>query len=81
MFLRSYSVVFFMVHVNLTHPLCGIFPGLIAWDSISPDKQEVSGKMGGTVTLRCCYDSSDEYVILYWDYSNWYNLLEVSIIK
>uniref|UniRef100_A0A8C5C5D2 Ig-like domain-containing protein n=1 Tax=Gadus morhua TaxID=8049 RepID=A0A8C5C5D2_GADMO len=26
--------------------------------------------MGGTVTLRCCYDTSDEYVILYWDYSN-----------
>ena len=53
----------------------------MAWDSISPDKQEVSGKMGGSVTLRCCYDTGDEYVILYWDYCNWYNLLEVSIIK
>ena len=81
MFLTYYSVVFFMVHVYLSRPLCGIFPGLIAWDSISPDKQEVSGKMGGSVTLRCCYDTGDEYVILYWDYCNWYNLLEVSIIK
>ncbi|KAK0142924.1 T cell receptor alpha variable 3 [Merluccius polli] len=55
-----------MVHVNLTRPLCGLFPGLIAGDSISPDEQEVSGKEGQSVTLRCSYDTSYENVDLYW---------------
>ena len=64
MFLTSYSVVFFMVHVNRTHPLCGLFPGLIAGDSISPDKQKVSGKEGASVTLRCTYETSSDYVDL-----------------
>ena len=55
-----------MVHVNLTRPLCGLFPGLIAGDSISPDEQEVSGKEGQSVKLICSYNTSNGYVDLYW---------------
>ena len=66
MFLTSYSVVFFMVHVNRTHPLCELFPGLIAGDSISPDGPKVSGKEGGSVTLRCTYSTRDTSVYLNW---------------
>ena len=66
MFLTSNSVVLFMVHGNLTRPLCELFPGLIAGDSISPDVQKVSGKEGGSVTLRCTYETSYNYVRLYW---------------
>jgi len=42
------------------------FAGLTAGDSISPDEQEVSGKEGESVTLRCSYDTSREYAYLYW---------------
>ena len=67
MFLTSNSVVLFMVHGNLTRLLCELFPGLIAGDSISPDGvQKVSGKEGGSVTLRCTYETSYSYVRLYW---------------
>ena len=66
MFLTSNSVVLFMVHGNLTRLLCELFPGLIAGDSISPDEPKVSGKEGGSVTLRCTYDTSDDRVRLYW---------------
>ncbi|KAK0144432.1 T cell receptor alpha variable 3 [Merluccius polli] len=65
MFFTSYSAASFMVHVNLTRSLCGLFPGLIAGDSISPDEQEVSGKEGQSVTLRCSYDTSSENILLY----------------
>uniref|UniRef100_A0A8C5AKG4 Ig-like domain-containing protein n=1 Tax=Gadus morhua TaxID=8049 RepID=A0A8C5AKG4_GADMO len=34
--------------------------------SISPDEPKVSGKEGGSVTLRCNYETSSEYVRLYW---------------
>ena len=52
-----------MVHVNLTRPLCGLFPGLIAGDSISPDEQEVSGKEGQSVKLKCSYNTSYGYLL------------------
>ena len=66
MLLRSYSVMFLRVHVNLTNRLCWLFPGLIAGDSIAPANPEVGGKEGASVTLRCTYATSDEYVDLYW---------------
>ena len=55
-----------MVHVNLTRPLCGLFPELIAGDSISRGEQEVSGKEGQSVKLSCSYVTSSENVYLYW---------------
>ena len=55
-----------MVHINLTHSLCGLFPGLIAGDSISFDKQKVSGKEGASVTLKCTYDTGSDNVHLHW---------------
>ena len=80
MFLTSYSVVFFMVHVNRTHPLCGLFPGLIAGDSISPDEPKVSGKEGGSVTLRCTYSTSYTAVYLYW-YRHHFNQAPLYILR
>ena len=55
-----------MVHINVTHSLCGLFPGLIAGDSISFDKQKVSGKEGASVTLKCTYDTGSDNVHLHW---------------
>ena len=55
-----------ILNVYLTHSLCGLVQGLIAGDSISPDKQEVSGKEGASATLRCSYETSEENVRLYW---------------
>uniref|UniRef100_A0A3Q1HNA0 Ig-like domain-containing protein n=1 Tax=Anabas testudineus TaxID=64144 RepID=A0A3Q1HNA0_ANATE len=39
---------------------------LIAGDSISADQHEVSGREGQSVTLKCTYQTSDNYVYLYW---------------
>ena len=54
------------MNVYLTHSFCGLVQGLIAGDSISPDKPKVSGKEGASVTLRCSYETSVEDVLLYW---------------
>ena len=53
-----------ILKVNLTHYFCGLVQGLIAGDSISPDKQKVSEKEGASVTLRCTYETSSDYVDL-----------------
>ena len=55
-----------ILKVNLTHYFCGLVQGLVAGDSISPDKQKVSGKEGASVTLRCTYETSSDYVDLEW---------------
>lgn len=44
-------------------PLC---PGLIAGDTISPEGDEVSGREGESVTLRCKYQSGSSNPYLYW---------------
>uniref|UniRef100_A0A3B4WGA4 Ig-like domain-containing protein n=1 Tax=Seriola lalandi dorsalis TaxID=1841481 RepID=A0A3B4WGA4_SERLL len=43
-----------------------LFPGLIAGDTISPARDEVSGREGESVTLSCQYQTTDTYVYLYW---------------
>ena len=55
-----------ILNVYLTHYCCGLVQGLIAGDSTSPDKQEISGKEGASVTLRCSYETSFKNVDLYW---------------
>uniref|UniRef100_W5MGE5 Ig-like domain-containing protein n=1 Tax=Lepisosteus oculatus TaxID=7918 RepID=W5MGE5_LEPOC len=40
--------------------------GMTAEDLISSLQTKVSRKEGESVTLRCSYDTSDEYVYLYW---------------
>ncbi|XP_044224534.1 uncharacterized protein LOC122994068 [Thunnus albacares] len=44
---------------------CALFPGLIAGDTISPVKEEVSGREGESVTLTCTYQTSYS-ADLYW---------------
>uniref|UniRef100_W5MGI0 Ig-like domain-containing protein n=1 Tax=Lepisosteus oculatus TaxID=7918 RepID=W5MGI0_LEPOC len=39
---------------------------MTAEDSITPLQTQVSRKEGESVTLSCSYDTSDEYVYLYW---------------
>ena len=39
---------------------------MIAGDSIAPANPEVGGKEGASVTLRCSYETSEDYVYLYW---------------
>uniref|UniRef100_A0A3B4WNW0 Ig-like domain-containing protein n=1 Tax=Seriola lalandi dorsalis TaxID=1841481 RepID=A0A3B4WNW0_SERLL len=43
-----------------------LFPGLIAGDTISPARDEVSGREGESVTLSCQYETRSEYPDLYW---------------
>uniref|UniRef100_A0A672HG52 Ig-like domain-containing protein n=1 Tax=Salarias fasciatus TaxID=181472 RepID=A0A672HG52_SALFA len=43
-----------------------LFPGLTAADTISPDRQEVSGREGQSVTLSCSYQTGSSGVYLYW---------------
>uniref|UniRef100_A0A672HFD8 Ig-like domain-containing protein n=1 Tax=Salarias fasciatus TaxID=181472 RepID=A0A672HFD8_SALFA len=39
---------------------------LTAADTISPDRQEVSGREGQSVTLSCSYQTDSSGVYLYW---------------
>uniref|UniRef100_W5MGG7 Ig-like domain-containing protein n=1 Tax=Lepisosteus oculatus TaxID=7918 RepID=W5MGG7_LEPOC len=39
---------------------------MTAEDSITPLQTQASGKEGKSVTLSCSYDTSDEYVYLFW---------------
>uniref|UniRef100_A0A672H6S6 T-cell receptor alpha/delta variable 26.0 n=1 Tax=Salarias fasciatus TaxID=181472 RepID=A0A672H6S6_SALFA len=39
---------------------------LTAADTISPDRQEVSGREGQSVTLSCSYQTDSDYPYLYW---------------
>ena len=55
-----------ILKVYLTQYFCGLVQGLIAGDSTSPDKQEISGKEEASVTLRCSYETSFKNVDLYW---------------
>uniref|UniRef100_A0A4W6CF95 Ig-like domain-containing protein n=1 Tax=Lates calcarifer TaxID=8187 RepID=A0A4W6CF95_LATCA len=46
---------------------CSVLPQrLTAGDSISPERGEVSGREGQSVTLRCRYETSASGVRLYW---------------
>uniref|UniRef100_A0A3Q3GPA6 Ig-like domain-containing protein n=1 Tax=Labrus bergylta TaxID=56723 RepID=A0A3Q3GPA6_9LABR len=42
------------------------FTGLTAGDKIYPAVDEVRGTEGESVTLRCNYETTSEYVYLYW---------------
>lgn len=55
-----------MNNVSLMASFSTLFPGLIAGDSISPEKDEVSGTEGQSVNLTCQYQTSDDDVLLYW---------------
>ena len=66
MFIYFFTNLKCILNVYLTHSFCGLVQGLIAGDSISPDKPKVSGKEGASVTLRCSYETSSDYVFLYW---------------
>ncbi|KAL7879713.1 hypothetical protein SRHO_G00020090 [Serrasalmus rhombeus] len=43
-----------------------ITSGVFGADRIGPDDQDVSGKEGEHVKLKCSYETSGEYVLLYW---------------
>ena len=47
-----------MNNVSLMASFSLLFPGLIAGNSISPVKDEVSGREGESVTLTCTYDKA-----------------------
>ena len=70
-----------ILKVYLTQYFCGLVQGLIAGDSISPDKPKVSGKEGASVTLRCTYGTSFYYVDLYWYRQRLTRLLSLYSIK
>ena len=55
-----------MNNVSLMASFSLLFPGLIAGDKISPEQDEVSGREGESVTLTCNYETSDDYVVLFW---------------
>ncbi|KAK2822926.1 hypothetical protein Q5P01_022991 [Channa striata] len=42
------------------------FIGLIAGDTISPERDQVSGTEGQTVKLRCNYETTAGAALLYW---------------
>lgn len=55
-----------MNNVSLMASFSLLFPGLIAGDTISPVKDEVSGREGESVTLTCTYDTNGTWSYLYW---------------
>lgn len=55
-----------MNNVSLMASFSPLFPGLIAGDKISPVRDEVRGREGGSVTLKCTYETSDTIVRLHW---------------
>uniref|UniRef100_A0A671TYX0 Ig-like domain-containing protein n=1 Tax=Sparus aurata TaxID=8175 RepID=A0A671TYX0_SPAAU len=55
-----------MNNVSLMASFSTLFPGLIAGDSISPEKDEVSGTEGQSVNLKCQYETTETYVALHW---------------
>ena len=55
-----------MNNVSLMASFSLLFPGLIAGDTISPVKDEVSGREGESVTLTCTYDTTETTPWLYW---------------
>eukprot|EP00063_Salmo_salar_P020733 XP_013995568.1 PREDICTED: uncharacterized protein LOC106569105 [Salmo salar] len=46
--------------------------GMVSGDSVTPDKEEYTPTEGSSVSLRCTYETSSEYIYLYWfrHYSN-----------
>ena len=55
-----------MNNVSLMASFSLLFPGLIAGDKISPEQDEVSGREGESVTLRCTYETNVDSVELHW---------------
>ncbi|KAG7524176.1 T-cell receptor delta chain [Solea senegalensis] len=51
----------FYLFLSLSH-----FIGRAAGDKISAVRHEVSGREGESVTLRCEYETTSDYVYLYW---------------
>ncbi|CAB1326172.1 unnamed protein product [Coregonus sp. 'balchen'] len=46
--------------------------GMVSGDSLTPDKEEYTPTEGSSVTLSCTYETSSDYIYLYWyrHYSN-----------
>uniref|UniRef100_A0A8C7MJI6 Ig-like domain-containing protein n=1 Tax=Oncorhynchus kisutch TaxID=8019 RepID=A0A8C7MJI6_ONCKI len=40
--------------------------GMVCGDSVTPDKEEYTPTEGSTVSLRCTYETSSDYIYLYW---------------
>uniref|UniRef100_A0A8C7RLX6 Ig-like domain-containing protein n=1 Tax=Oncorhynchus mykiss TaxID=8022 RepID=A0A8C7RLX6_ONCMY len=40
--------------------------GMVCGDSVTPDKEEYTPTERSSVSLRCTYETSSEYVHLYW---------------
>uniref|UniRef100_A0A8C7HHD1 Ig-like domain-containing protein n=1 Tax=Oncorhynchus kisutch TaxID=8019 RepID=A0A8C7HHD1_ONCKI len=40
--------------------------GMVCGDSVTPDKEEYTPTEGSSVYLRCTYETSSEYILLYW---------------
>lgn len=55
-----------MNNVSLMASFALLFPGLIAGDTISPVREEVSEREGQSVTLTCNYQTTASGVYLYW---------------
>uniref|UniRef100_A0A4W5LTU3 Ig-like domain-containing protein n=1 Tax=Hucho hucho TaxID=62062 RepID=A0A4W5LTU3_9TELE len=46
--------------------------GMVSGDSVTPDKEEYTPTEGSSVSLSCTYETSSDYIYLYWfrHYSN-----------
>ena len=55
-----------MNNVSLMASFSLLFPGLIAGNNISPEQDEVSGREGESVTLRCNYETTYCKPWLHW---------------
>lgn len=55
-----------MNNVSLMASFALLFPGLIAGDTISPVREEVSEREGQSVTLTCNYQTTAGAVRLHW---------------
>uniref|UniRef100_A0A3P9L341 Ig-like domain-containing protein n=1 Tax=Oryzias latipes TaxID=8090 RepID=A0A3P9L341_ORYLA len=52
--------------IHLMTSFSPLFPGLTAGDSISPDQDLLTGIEGKSVTMKCNYQTSSNYVLLSW---------------
>jgi hypothetical protein len=40
--------------------------GMVCGDSVTPDKKEYTPTEGSSVSLSCTYETSSDYILLYW---------------
>uniref|UniRef100_A0A3P9HUT4 Ig-like domain-containing protein n=1 Tax=Oryzias latipes TaxID=8090 RepID=A0A3P9HUT4_ORYLA len=52
--------------IHLMASFSPLFPGLTAGDSISPDQDEHLGTEGKFVSIKCNYETDDNFPQLYW---------------